>query len=669
MMAGARLIAPEGFCCLEKGKTYHFVHSNGGTNRVRLVNFCDDGRKIRSQLITLTRFEFEEALEAGFIQEDGPADKIPPWLAPVDGLSVAQRETVRISTKESYDQKVNRRFAAISELVLRLGEILASDNPDDIVNAHAKTLKPVQNTSRLRLWFYTYIVFGRNKWTLMPPLHRIGGWDRDDPSYVRRLGRPSPKGKYWGFRADAEMKEKIIEGYVEFRAPNKTANDIYNEIVTKKFGCNAIKRNGKIEFIHPDNEPFPTRSQIRTQIERRFSSRQRSVAVRGAHKTRANTGSQGSFADRLLNVNQCVEFDGYYISEKLLGISEGSAVDSFCVVRGVCGLSGLVVGIGFAEGKETMDAYKMCLLSMAANKVKFAELFGLTIGADEWPSEGLSRGIVFDRGPGANFDVESAINWLGTFEATPVFSGQSKATVEASHPRDKKSLDQPTYVHSRLNFVQMAKREILQVLMDNRGSDASGRLDDELVFAGVMPTPLAIFNYWDQRGRNSADSMQFHTAIREFLAVRPAAIRNDAVYFYGRKYRSAELVATGVFDRVAKEGVITTTAYTLTMCVRHIWIEVNGRLYELDFIRSQRTLEGTVDISLGELQLYDQMRRKGNAAFYDEIPAVQQFFKHRFKQETGEDWHAGDRRTGRPAKNASAQRDEADYDRFIGRVK
>lgn len=161
--------------------------------------------------------------------------------------------------------------------------------------------------------------------------------------------------------------------------------------------------------------------------------------------------------------------------------------------------------------------------------------------------------------------------------------------------------------------------------MDNRGSDASGRLDDELVLAGVMPTHLAIFNYWDQRGRHSADSMQFHTTIREFLAVRLAAIRNDAVYFYGRIYRSAELVATAVFDRVAKEGVITTNAYMITMCVRHIWIEVNGRLYELDFIRSQRTLEGTVDISLGDLQLYDQVRCKGNAAFYDEIPAVRQF--------------------------------------------
>jgi len=209
----------------------------------------------------------------------------------------------------------------------------------------------------------------------------------------------------------------------------------------------------------------------------------------------------------------------------------------------------------------------------------------------------------------------------------------------------------------------------MQVLMDNRVSDASRRLDEELVLAGVKPTPLSIFTYWDQRGRNSADSMQFDTAVREFLSVRPAAIRNDAVYFYGRKYRSPELAATGIFDRVAKDGVITTTAYTLTMCVRHIWIEVFGELYELDFVRSQRTLEGSVDISLRDLQLIDQMRRKGAAALYDEIPAAQQYFRDRFKQETGVDWNVGERRTGRPAKNASAQRDAADYDRFIGKTK
>ncbi|WP_256349247.1 MULTISPECIES: transposase [Pseudomonas] len=668
MISGARLIAPEGFLSLERGKIYHFLHSDGSTNRVRLVEFYDGNHELASLLITLTRIEFEDALEDGLILEVGITDNTPPWLEPVGGISISHRESRRVSSKESYDQKVNRRFAAISDLVLRLAEILSSDSPDAIINAHAKAHKPEQNAARLRLWFYTYIVFGHNKWALMPPLHRIGGWNRDNPSYVRKLGRPSLHGKSWGFRSDQAMKEKILSGYIAYRSPYKTANTIYAEILTKVFGCVAKKGSDGIRFIHPNGEPFPTFSQVRYQIEQSINPKQRSIGVRGTHKTRAISGSLGSFADRLLNVNQRVEFDGYYISEKLSGVTEGSAVDSFCVVRAVCGLSGLILGIGFADGKESMDAYRMCLYSMASDKVKYCELFGITIESDDWPSQGLSGALVFDRGPGANYDVEPEISWLGTFENTPVFSGQSKATVESSHPRDKKTWDQPSYFHSTLNFVQMAKREIVQVLLDNRVSDASRRMDEELVLAGVKPTPVAIFQYWDKRARNSGQTMHPDTAVRKFLAERPATIQKDAVYFYGRKYRSQSLVETGVFDRVAKNGVISTSAYTLTMCVRHIWIEVNGTLYELDFLRSQRTREGFGDISLRDLQVIDQMRHEGKAVLRDETPATNQHMWDKFKQNTGEDAFGGSRKPGRPPKDSSARRDSDDYDRLTGKT-
>ncbi|WP_244656046.1 MULTISPECIES: transposase [unclassified Pseudomonas] len=668
MMAGSRIIAPEGFQCLAKGTTYHFLRSDGATNRVRMIEFFEGFRELKSQLLTVSRVEFEYALEAGLVLEDGTGNTSPPWLQPVERLTIAHRESLRVSTKESYDQKVNRRFAAISDLVVRLQEILASDNPDAIINAHAKAQRPQQNASRLRLWFYTYIMFGHNKWALMPPLHRIGSWDRNNPSYVRRLGRPSPNGKEWGYRSDGEMREKINKGYLAFRSPYKTAGVIYAETLTKVFGCVAVKKGERFEFIHPKGAPFPTYAQARYQVKRAYSSKERSEAVRGKQKTRAISGSSGSFADRLLNVNQLVEFDGYYITEKLSGVSENSAVDSFCVVRAVCGLSGLIVGIGFADGKEKMDAYKMCLLSMASNKVKYCELFGVPIEPSEWPSQGLAPGVVFDRGPGATFDVESAITWLGTFENTPVFSGQSKATVESSHRRVKKTLDQPTFLHSKLNFVEMAKWEILQVLKDNLLSDASRRLDDELVLARVKPTPLAIFNYWDSRGRNSAHGMQFEAAIKEFLVERPAAIRSDAVYFFGRKYSSPSLIATGVFDRVAKNGVISTMVHILTMCVRHIWIEVYGELHELDFVQSQRTLEGLIDISLSDLQMIYQIRREGVAALRDETPAGIEHFRARCKLITGLDPFAGRRQTGRPPKNASYKQDQDDFNRIIGKV-
>jgi hypothetical protein len=42
------------------------------------------------------------------------------------------------------DAKVNSRFLAISELVARAPEILASDDPEATLNAHAKSDAPVK---------------------------------------------------------------------------------------------------------------------------------------------------------------------------------------------------------------------------------------------------------------------------------------------------------------------------------------------------------------------------------------------------------------------------------------------------------------------------------------------------------------------------------------------
>ena len=313
-----------------------------------------------------------------------------------------------------------------------------------------------------------------------------------------------------------------------------------------------------------------------------------------------------------------------------------------------------------------MAAYRMAIYSMACDKVKFCEQYGLEISAEEWLSAGLSGGMVLDRGPAAGYEVEPEVHWLKSVELTPVYSGQSKATVESSHPRDKKPLGQPTHFHSKLDFVQMAKREIVGVLKANHTSDAVRRMDEEMTLAGIKQTPHDIYTYWSMRGRDSSIGMPFDTAVRQFLDVRPAAIRKDGVYFYGRKYRSRALEETGLFDLVARQGVINTSAYVLIMCVRHIWIEVKGVLFELDFVRTARTSLGTIDISLRDLQEIDQIRRDRAADLRDERPAHDQHFDDRFKQNTGEDWDAGKRKIGPPSKGGAALRDTADYKRFKG---
>jgi len=408
-------------------------------------------------------------------------------------------------------------------------------------------------------------------------------------------------------------------------------------------------------------------AQVKYWVRKLFSIRKREIAQRGGNRARARSGDKGSFSEKLINVNQLLEFDGYYISEKLSGLSEGSIVDSFCVVRAVCGVSGAIVGIGFSEGRENMESYRMCMFSMALNKVKFCELFGVEISPEHWPCEGLSGSVIFDRGPGANYDVEPQIDWLGELELTPVFSGQSKSTVESSHPRDKKDLEQPEVLQSKLNFVTMARREIRQVLEDNLGSDASGRMEEAMFLAGVKATPIGVWNYWSGRGRDSSIGMQFDVAVRTFLSQHPATIKQDAVYFYGRKYRSTELEATGIFDRVAKSAVVKTTVYALTMCVRHVWIDLDGVLYELDMVRTLRTLEGDSDISLSDLRNLDRLKRAAVEKVNDQRAALQQVQRDAFKHETGEDWQAMKRTKGGSSKSAASKRDKSDFDRSRGK--
>ncbi|KMT56571.1 hypothetical protein [Pseudomonas fildesensis] len=662
MMTGSRLSAPEGCGELVNGVAYHFLISDGGSNRVRLVEF--DERGTRATLVTMSRLRFEAALEAGeLVEMDVQAH--PPWLDEAAGIENSWRESRRVNPKERYEDKVNRRLLAIAELVPRSAEILASDNPEAIINAHAKNYEPKQHPGRLRLWFFSYLVFGKSKWALLPSLHRIGTWDRSN-KIVKKLGRPPRFGKNSGFPITPEMKEKILKGFLEFKRAHKTQDDIYGAALRKTFGCQVREGMRGREFFHPEGKSFPSPFQFWDWVKKQTDPASLARDLKGPSSARARSGDKGSFSAQLCNLNQLVEYDGFYPSEKISGIIEGAALDAFCVVRAVCVVSGAIVGIGFAKGRESMEAYRMALFSAAVDKVKYCELFGVTITPDQWPSVGLSSRLVFDRGPAAHMEAEEAIEWLSRLELTPVHSGQSKATVESSHPRDKQTNDQASYIHSGLNLVEMARREVRRTIKDNETSDAKSHMTEEMWLQEFAPTPLNVWKYLDERGRNSGSLMPFEQAVREFLIPLPATIRNDGVYFYGRKYNSRSLIDTGVFDRIARNGVIRVKAYSITMCVRHIWIEIEGELFELSFVYTASTKPGSADISLEDLQVINEARLRAQAIRRHEKVAIEQQHKTTFEEETGKDWDAGVKKLGRPSKDSIAQRDLEDQKRLMG---
>ncbi len=662
MMAGSRLIAPDGCGALVKEKEYHFLISDGMYNRVRLVEFDESGSN--AVLHTMPRLRFEAALEAGEIVETGSHD-YPPWLGAAPGIESSWREARRVSPKESYEEKVDRRLLSIAELIPKTTEILTSDDPEAMINAHARASKPRQHPARIRLWFFTYLIFGQTKWALMPRLNNCGTWDRSEKT-DKKLGRPSGHGQYFGYPVTPDMKEKILKGFLQCKRVDRTKDEIYGASLRKIFGCGIREGSGGKEFFHPNGEPFPSFSQFWDWVKKQTDPAALSKEMKGPSAARAKSGDIGSFAQMISNLNQRLEFDGYYPSEKISGIIEGAPLDSFCVVRAVCARSGAVVGIGFARGRESLEAYRMALFCIAVGKVKYCELFGITIKPDEWPCEGLSSQMVFDRGPAAHMDVADAKAWLGRLELTPTHSGQSKASIESSHPRDKQFKDQAVHVHSGLNLVEMARREIRRVIKDNEKCNASERMDQEMWLEGISPSRLNIWSYLNQRGRNHGIKMPFDEAVREFLTPMAAVIRKNGVYFFGRKYNSDSLIDTDVFNRVARNGVINVIAYSMTMCVRHIWIEVEGQLHELSFVYTASTSPDSIDISLEDLKLIDKSRLQAQGKHRHQKVAIEQYHYHEHENDTGKNWHAGIRKLGGPAKGSGAQRDLEDQRRLIG---
>ncbi|MCY1188424.1 hypothetical protein D9M73_295320 [compost metagenome] len=86
-------------------------------------------------------------------------------------------------------------------------------------------------------------------------------------------------------------------------------------------------------------------------------------------------------------------------------------------------------------------------------------------------------------------------------------------------------------------------------------------------------------------------------------------------------------------------------------------------------IRTQRTIDGDIDISLWDLEEINRLRLESLALHLDARPAAKQFIRDRYKQQTGKDWDQEERKVGRPPKNEAFKRDTADYDRLRGKRK
>lgn len=666
MKIGTQLQVPRGYRGLQKNTDYYLLRSDPISEIVSLIMFSKIQRGHAAHLLTIPREDFEQGLINLEIIKSPVQRELPPWLSEFEGLNMDLLDLKREGSKKSYLEMVTDRYLIISVALSRRQEILASNNPNHLLNQISKELPGKQNPTRFKQWFYTYTLFSDNIWSLLPTYHNVGKWDRSGISGEQRCGRRSLEGRKALFHADEEMKVKIAKGFAQHSNPSLSRRAIYQKVIESEFGCKAVRNNlGEIVYIQPQSKPFPSQDQFNYWVERNFSQEKLKKATRGAYGARAQAGHIGKFSEGLMNLYEDIECDGYYFVDKLTALDGVTPIPGFCVIRIVCSVSGAILGIGFAKGAESLEAYEMALFSMAIEKKDFFRLFGYLGKPEEWPCEGLSTSVITDRGPFASINVEKHSSWLNSFETTPAYSGQSKATSESSHPRLKKIIQAPSYFQSSKNYVQMAKAEITKALEDNHTSDASGRMVEEMWDAEFTPTPHNIWVYMNDIGRTSARSIKFNQAVRLFLKQKDVVIRRDGVYLLEQNYYSEELASTGVFNRIVRNGVIQTKAYVMNMCVRYIWLEVDGRIYELAARYSIRTVNEDSYISIYELEDRVPKISRSKAKLRNERPAISAYFQQQFEESTGIEWDAGQEKKGRHKRTEKVRSAESEQRRIL----
>lgn len=665
MLIGTRIVAPHGFGSLPKDVPHHFLTSHATSNRVMLVRFDWAGKgAAKAHIISLDKDEFEEAAVHGEIVPTEQQPTLPPWLASLEGQNLGLRDVERHRGKKLHSERIDRRLLAIAPAIDDMPKILSADDVVEALNRLARMANPPQNETRFRLWVLTYLCFGRNFWSLLPPFHVAGRWDRKRFA-PKKMGAPSRAyGKRYGYGMSQDMAERCDKAYVKYLALGKSMSKIYEEALRKEFGCVAATQpTGMKVYTHPHSSPFPTLRQFRYQIGKSFGiEKVQKNRYGSARHRKCLAPAMGNYSADVANLMEKVESDGYFTSERPKGYLEGSSLEPLCVVTSRDLLSGALLGIGFSFGAEHGAAYRMMLFSMAVPKDYFCRLWGLTLKPGEWPSQGLPPHFKVDRGPGSSLSLVDEAAKPVIRNLVESWSGQSKATIESSHPRDVKFQGQPTFVDSDYTPVALCRREIVRVLKYNHTADMSARMEIDRELASVPPTPHAIWNHYDSRFRNSANPISIDDAVRAFLTPVKLKVSKSGVFLDGRRYDSKDLRKSGLLERIARAGQREEAfqGYMMDLCVRHVWIEVDRQMLLLDAQLKIREDEELLYISCTELRQWNEARAQLTSAMQVHVPAATTEFINRFEADTGEKWQEDRRKYGRQKKSPSPRQEVQD---------
>jgi hypothetical protein len=685
MSVAIQFTAPEGYGSFQKDIRYYYVGNrtdivDGETKKTVLIAWFVKNAKRKPgwqvQLMTPSRNEFEAALTSipPKLKPLKVPFNLPVWLAEVDDVNFDEIEERRptkekklISEDESTEEPsykrmsfrkiAEERLSKIAPALEQREAILLAPDPLKAIAATAYDGNKKKHPHRIQLWFFAFILHENSSWALIQPTHNNGTWSRRSVKHAdTKFGCPGVEGTCFGW-SSARMREEIVDYYLEKCGTGITMRDIHRDTLIEKYGCIvANDKDGNSTWIHPQNKPFPSYGQFRFVVVDELELPFVQTQIYGAPRMRSKaTSNEGNYTEGYANLLEALEVDAYYVKERPKSLYSDDPLEALAVAEAVCLTSGAVVGIGFSLGSETGEAYRSMLFCMAVPKNYIAKIYGIPEENLNWIMHGIPANFISDRGPAGHRGIAERLEQAFPIKTiAPSYTGQAKASVESTHPRDTKLEGAPSYVQSNHNVINMVKREIFRAVAKNHSKNIAPRLSDQAIrdftAEGRVATPHHYWDYLTKRLRTSARELTLEMAVRAFWTPTELEVDLDGVKLRHRHYTSKEFKDSGFLGKLGKVEGLTIRAYTLSLCLRYVWVEVNGKLIELEAATRIRIDDEEKLVPLSELEETARQLRKLVGKSKISAEAAIGRAEIDFEAVTGKPWNSGTRKPGTPKK-------------------
>ena len=674
MHIGCQFLAPQGWGSLASDATYYLLSNRPELSTIAFAWFTLAKTEWRVYLIRLVREEVEAALEDGRLVIAPQQSTLPPWLSDIEGISIDGLEDGRVKPAKTYRQHATSRLETITPFLTEEFDLDfdGASKPENIFSKQLKVLWPTAkrnesspsnneaneiatrakpNAQRALLWYCTFRLFGRELHSLLPAYSGIGRWPRDQwNGNGTRLGRPKKhEGTLQGHSAIG-LVTKIQNCYARFCELGSTMTSIHRRALREEFGCKEeTLPDGHKRWYHPEGLPFPSYQQFRYWTLKKYGLEAVQKARFGEARYRTqHSGHVGSFSQDSANYLETAEADVYYIPELPSQLTSADPAPPLLVCRLVDMVTGNLFGVGFSAGGEKAEAYALAKFCAVVPRTLMGRIFGIPLVEEDWPGRGLpSRGI-YDRGAGSSSKADGTGHAASPIkELAPSWSGQSKATIESSHPRSISLEGEPTYTVSKLNTFQMAAREVLRTPAENHRKNALGRLTPHMLLDGVAGNPAAITNYLLGKLRTSAIPMSTEVAIRKYLRPVQFVQKPDGLWLDVLQFSHSHLHAHGLPARIPRGQQAVINGYVYPYSMYLAWVEICGHLHEVEPLLRIREDREQLRITLADLNGLSELYRRAAALQREHGGAAMSEFERQFIDLFGERPDAVERNRGK----------------------